>query len=320
VSGTTGGGARHERGSARLFALALAGASLAIPGASDAGETKKVRAEDGVVTLRAPAEGRVLIRKSSFMMGSDVPEIGLAASMCAAEPAGTKCKVKLFEDEYGPHGVTVDDYMLDRLEVTVGDYDRCVASGECDARPIAGGGKRFERSDWPVTMVSWFDAKKYCVSRGGRLPTEAEWERAARGTKGRRYPWGNVFDPYLVNGGRFAIDPFEDKDGYAELAPVGSFPEGKTPDGVLDLAGNAEEWVADWWAPEYPENAQVNPKGPDSGEARVTRGGSYVAGRAFLRGAAREPALPSSRAAWLGFRCAYDANADSGSSSGAKAR
>jgi formylglycine-generating enzyme required for sulfatase activity len=287
-----------------LAALGAAALSSASPGA--AGETRRAPSDGGVVTLRAPVEGRVLIRASSFNMGSDIPEIALAAASCAAEPAGAQCRADELEDEYGPHAVFLDDYWIDRLEVTVGDFGRCVAAGACAPRPLAASGKRFEQADLPATMVTWQDASQYCVFLGGRLPTEAEWERAARGTKGRRYPWGNVFSPYLANGGRLALDPFEDKDGFVELAPVGSFPLGKTPDGILDLAGNAEEWVQDWWSPQYPEEPQANPKGPESGEARVVRGGGYGHARAFLRGASREPASPGSRRPWRGFRCAYD--------------
>ncbi len=285
---------------------ALAAASVATPG--DARETRRARADEGVVTLRAPVEGRVLIRASSFNMGSDIPEIALAAASCNAEPAGSQCRPEEVEDEYGPHPVFLGDYWIDRLEVTVAEYERCVSARECGARPLAASGKRFEAPDLPVTMVTWLDASQYCAFVGGRLPTEAEWERAARGTKGRRYPWGNVFSPYLANGGRLALDPFEDKDGFVELAPVGSFPLGKTPEGILDLAGNAEEWVQDWWAPQYPDEPQTNPTGPESGEARVVRGGGYGHARAFLRGASREPASPGSRRPWRGFRCAKDAS------------
>ncbi len=260
-----------------------------------------------MITLRAPAEGRVLIRGASFMMGSEAREIDLAIELCRYEPSGDDCPrlSDNFAMEYPPHQVTLSDFFLDKLEVSSGDYDRCAEVGPCASRPLASGGKRFEAPEVPATMVTWSDAATYCGWRGGRLPTEAEWERAARGLAGRRYPWGNIYDPYLTNGGRFALDPFEDKDGYLELASVGSFPSGRTPDGILDLAGNAEEWVFDWYGA-YGESGAVNPKGPDAGDHRVVRGGGYPDGRAWLRGAARGHDLPGQRRAWRGFRCAYD--------------
>jgi formylglycine-generating enzyme required for sulfatase activity len=261
----------------------------------------------GIVTLRAPAQGRVLVRSGTFMMGSDVAEIELATSLCKAEPAGEACEEDKFSHEFAPHPVFLDDYFIDRLEVAMGDYQRCVEAGPCGALPLAAGGRRFLRPELPATVVTWNDAGTYCRWIGGRLPTEAEWERAARGMVGRRYPWGNTFDPYLTNGGKMSLEPFEEKDGFLESAPVGSFAEARTPDGILDLSGNVEEWVSDWYAPEYPEMSAANPQGPGVGDERVVRGGSYAHGRAWLRGASRSRALPSMRAAWRGFRCAYEA-------------
>jgi len=101
---------------------------------------------------------------------------------------------------------------------------------------------------------------------------------------------------------------YEVKDGFIELAPVDSFPHGKTSDGVADLAGNAEEWVSDWYQPGYPEESATNPRGPDLGDEKVVRGGSYAHGRAWLRGASRGHDVPSAKRAWRGFRCAYDAS------------
>src|SRR5262249_40500563 len=151
-------------------------------------------------------------------------------------------------------------------------------------------------------LVNYNDASEFCAWTGGRLPTEAEWERAARGILGRRYPWGNVYNPFLSNHGRLSLDATDDRDGFLELAPVGSFPEGRTPDGIDDMAGNVEEWVSDWYAEGYPEASTVNPHGPATGDLRVVRGGSFLSGRPWLRGSARMFEFPGVRRPWLGFR------------------
>ncbi len=294
----------------RAAAVLAAGivAILAAPSTSSGRPAKtKAKTTDGIVVLRPQVQGRVLLRRGVFRMGSEQADIALALAACRAEVAGEQCQEEWFADEFAPHPVELDDFWIDRTEVNVGDYTRCVEAGPCSALPIAGGGRRFAEPELPVTMVTWSDAVLYCKFRGGRLPTEAEWERAARGTKNRRYPWGNVFDPYFANGGRFGLDFFEEKDGFVELAPVGSFVAGQTPDGIADLVGNAEEWVADWWAPEYPETSEVNPKGPSVGDEKVLRGGSFWHGRAWLRAAERNKDFPSARRPWRGFRCAYDA-------------
>jgi formylglycine-generating enzyme required for sulfatase activity len=206
------------------------------------------------------------------------------------------------------HEVMLSDFFIDRTEVTNRDYRRCIAVGVCDAPRDRGALRWTQRDDHPVTLVTWSDADRYCRWRGARLPSEAEWERAARGLNGRVFPWGNVFNPYLVNHGRPGrIDRLDDRDGYAELAPVASFVAGATTEGIYDLAGNVEEWVADWYAEGYVEPQKRDPRGPALGNFRVVRGGSYRDGRAWLRGAARNRALPSVALPWVGFRCASDA-------------
>jgi formylglycine-generating enzyme required for sulfatase activity len=262
---------------------------------------------DGVAALRAPAPERILLRAGTFTMGSTDADVAHALVLCRREPAAEDfCTDELFSNELEAHDVYLSDVWIDRTEVTVAAYRQCVVAGRCTEPPFGAGAARFDRPVLPVTMVSWADADAYCAFAGGRLPTEAEWERAARGLVGRRYPWGNVYNPFLANHGKLDLEELDDGDGHLELAPVGSFPDGRTPDGIADLAGNVEEWVADWYATEYPNASAQNPRGPDTGEERVLRGGSYYHARPWMRTTARMHDVPGSRRAWRGFRCARD--------------
>lgn len=262
------------------------------------------------MTLVPPSFDRVRIGASTFLMGSTQSEVVSALQVCMAEPRGDPelCE-RAFEyaNEMSDHEVYLSEYWIDRDEVTVERYRTCVSSGVCSELPYSTGGARFDVPSYPVVLVNWFEARKFCVWAGGRLPTEAEWERAARGAHGRRYPWGNVYNASLANHGQLSFDDIDDSDGFLEMAPVGSFRDGMAEGGIADMAGNVEEWVADWYAPAYVEASIMNPKGPDSGDDRVVRGGSYVHPRASLRCAARGHTQPDQRRAWRGFRCAYDA-------------
>jgi sulfatase modifying factor 1 len=260
------------------------------------------------VVLRTKGPDRILFRSGTSTMGSDEGEIASTLAACRMEPEGAACKEELFVHEYPPHPVYLDAFWLDRTEVTVERYARCVAAGVCLRPPWDAGGQRFSIPTLPATLVTWFDASTYCAWVGGRLPTEAQWERAARGLAGRRYPWGNTWNPRVLNHGRLAWDPLDGRDGFLEVAPVATYPAGRTPEGIDDLAGNVEEWVSDWYEQEYPQAALVNPKGPDTGETRVVRGGGYASGRPWVRGAARDHDRPSNRRADRGFRCAYAAD------------
>lgn len=303
------------RGSGVAEARGVRRWSSAIPVGGD-GAPASGRTSDGVVLLAPPEADAVLIRGGTFEMGSPETEVAVAVELCRAAPDPDGCREEEFSDELAAHPVELPPYWIDRTEVTVARYERCVAAGRCSPAPLAAGGERFRQPDYPITMVTWYDAAVFCAWAGGRLPTEAEWERAARGVTGRRFPWGNVYNPFLANHGKGSDlpesvlsgwDALDARDGFLELAPVGSFARGRTPDGIADLAGNADEWVADWYAPEHPAASAVSPQGPATGEHRVVRGGSYVHGAAWLRGAGRGHALPASRRPWRGFRCARDA-------------
>jgi sulfatase modifying factor 1 len=258
------------------------------------------------VRLRSPLAPMVRIPAGRFVMGSDEQDVVAALADCVREPYGNRCTPSIFGDEMPERVIRLSSYWLDRHEVSVAEYERCVALGRCRERPSNEGTRRFEHSHLPVSMVSWDDARDYCAFRGLRLPTEAEFERAARGARGRRYPWGELFNRRAANHGRFGWDVTDSTDGFAELAPIGSFSAGVTPDGIHDLAGNVAEWVQDRYVARYDPGDRVDPQGPGVGSAsvRVVRGGSYTTGRSLLRGAARSFAEPSERRPSLGFRCA----------------
>ena len=301
------------------FAIAMLGPGLALAlGATSApAESSGERAARevevgrglpprGVARLESPRGPMVRIGPGSFQMGSDEAEVLSALADCVREAYGHRCSPTLFSNETPRHRVHLSSYWLDRFEVSVSDYERCVQVGRCEPRPTSEATGRFDRGDFPVTRVTWNDAVAYCAFRGARLPTEAEFERAARGLLGRRYPWGDLFNARASNHGRFGWDVTEDADGFALLAPLGSFPDGATPEGIQDLAGNVAEWMLDRYAPTYDVAAASDPRGSGLGGSnlRVVRGGSYAQPRFRVRGAARAFAEPGERRSTLGFRCA----------------
>jgi len=203
-------------------------------------------------------------------------------------------------DESPYHAVYLSEYQIDRTEVTQKAYSQCVFAGAC-AAPTCD----YSPSDWankPVACVNWQNAKDYCQWAGKRLPTEAEWEKAARGTDGRKYPWGNqtATCSYAVM--------YEGSSGCGTSAtfPVCSkSPVGDSPYGACDMAGNVREWVSDWYSSSYYSTAlTTDPQGPASGSYRVRRGGSFDSSDFTLRVSIRSYVNPSDYYGYLGFRCA----------------
>jgi serine/threonine-protein kinase len=216
-------------------------------------------------------------------------------------------------DEKPMHFVSLDDFWIDKYEVTNEQFVRFLnekGNQEEDgvswvnvedegSNIVYQGGQYRPRSgyeDHPVTYVSWYGAQSYCQWAGKGLPTEAQWEKAARGTDGRIWPWGNDWDEDKVNS----------KDaGPGHTTAVGSYPDGASPYGCMDMAGNAWEWVADRYQWDYYQAVHDrNPQGPNQGKHRVVRGGSWAFPQGLTRCASRFGLIPSVRGDYLGFRCA----------------
>jgi formylglycine-generating enzyme required for sulfatase activity len=258
-------------------------------------------------------EGMVLVSAGRFFMGSD-------EDLPTERPA---------------HRVTLRAFCIDRTEVTSGDYRACSDRGDCKRagkdNKWAGITGREQRTydplctgpndasgRHPINCVDWSMADRFCRSEGKRLPTEAEWEYAARGSDGRKYPWGDAAPTVLhlnacggecagwlkrhgtTNDGLlYAAD-----DGWPTTAPVGSFPAGASRWGAEDMVGNVWEWVGDWYGA-YSADDQIDPSGPGSGGERVIRGGAWNGAYTdWVRPTFRYESLPDTRSHGIGFRCA----------------
>lgn len=233
----------------------------------------------------------VYVPARTFPMGSD-PALDLDAE----------------SDEQPQHEVTLDGFWIDRTEVTNEQYMLCVQDGSCHASSYANN-ISFNGDTLPVVGVNWFDAIAYCSWAGGQLPTEAQWEYAARGDDGRLYPWGSIFDGQMLNfcdtncQQEWKDDSYN--DGYALTAPVGSYPAGDSWVGAADMAGNVWEWVVDWYDDGYYTNSpDSNPTGPENDDVKVGRGGSWINNIPFVRSANRHYAYPMLVYNSIGFRCA----------------
>jgi len=196
------------------------------------------------------------------------------------------------------HEVTLDGYRIDVFETTQEEYAGCVNSGECN--PPGCDWDPDSRARYPVVCITYQQAQDFCRWAGKRLCTEAEWERAARGTDGRKFPWGNQApgcDLAVMDDGGAGC-------GTLEAFAVGSKPEGRSPCGAQDMAGNVLEWTADWFGIDYYQQSPAeNPPGPSSGTSRVMRGGSFNSTSLTMRTSYRAQAGPGSGYNNLGVRC-----------------
>ena len=206
------------------------------------------------------------------------------------------------DDEQPIHRVLLDSYYLDTFEVTNGRFAKFVEAIQSEPPwGFADQETPVIHADHPVRWVNWLDAWGYCLWAGKRLPTEAEWEKAARGTDGRVYPWGN--DPPTAAHAVFGLT-----EGAEPVLPIGTRDQGKSPYGVHDLAGNLYEWVTDWYDDAfYTSHPISNPRGPVEGTAKVQRGGSYTNTPYRLRASFRTKDDPTEHDPHVGFRCAHAA-------------
>jgi serine/threonine-protein kinase len=289
--------------------------------------TTMVRPKDGMEMVYVP--------EGPFTMGSG----GLSWLRITGSIGAGNMVLHPLGNESPAHEVTLDGFWIDRTEVTVGQFAKFVAeTGYVTSAEKRGGGKPWtpgpQEQEWPVVpevdwlhpvepgveseldhpvvQVSWDDAFAYCAWAGARLPTEAEWEKAARGTDRRRFPWGDELGAGLMNfcDEECPVDRWRDtryNDGFARTSPVGSFPDGASPYGALDMVGNVWEWVADWYDEDYyGESPEVNPQGPSSGTLRAMRGGAWYDGsaEAWTTTTIRHQNPSYDRYEDVGFRCA----------------
>lgn len=255
-----------------------------------AAERAKLPAHDDMVNIPA----------GTFLMGSD-----------------RKVDRNAYPAEFPQRKVYLDAYEIDKFEVTTVQFLKFVLA--TNRQPLIdwqydGGNFQETMANHPVMHVSWFDADAYCTWAGKRLPTSAEWEKAARGEDGRIYPWGN--EPAglsRANFGRTGLSgPVRDRPErlllYPPIISVDKYENGVSPYGVFQMAGNVAEWTADWYDPAYYKKApDRNPKGPEKGTQRAFRGGGWIDSTPTVRPAQRNGTDPNTKMNWLGFRCARDA-------------
>ena len=232
-------------------------------------------------TWTRPADGMVMVSvpAGSFIMGSNGGDL----------------------DKTPVHKVNLDAFWIDKTEVTNRMYADCVTAGACQ---VPSSSQSFthnnyydnpQYADYPVIYMGWNSAQSYCKWAGARLPSEAEWEKAARGTDGRIFPWGNDGpDNSLLNYNQ----------NVGDTTAVGSYPSGASPYGALDMAGNVWEWVSDWYDKTYyDQSARSNPEGPSNGTYRVMRGGAWNSDDYYVLASSRGGSNPANAYYEFGIRC-----------------
>ena len=326
---------------ASLPTIAPLGTNLVPATAAPAGTFAATQAASspsgGGVTIPPPgsfptnltATDLVPIDGGTFAMGTDNTELNQAVNDCVNRDKG-KCAVADGQDSIPVHQVTLDSFQIEKYEVSYDQYlaflnslstsyktacggEPCVSLNDTDKSSVLQlSGTAYKLTNeifhsYAITFVTWYGANAYCQAIGRRLPTEAEWERTARsagphqGTDKRLYPWGTAWDTNNANTNR----PTPGK-GFTQ--PIDAYPTGASADGVYGLAGNAAEWVSDWYAADYYKSTDsshlLNPQGPASGQQKVVRGGAWDEVPFFARAVQRQSQLPGRAYSDIGFRCA----------------
>ncbi len=267
------------------------------------------------MTIEWTPEGKKLAVERAKLPARD--EMGLIPAGWFLMGSDKKVDRQAYPPELPQRKVYLDAYEIDKFEVTTVQFLKFVLA--TDRSPLIdwrydGGNFQEAMASHPVMHVSWFDAEAYCAWAGKRLPTSAEWEKAARGEDGRIYPWGNQpAGLSRANFGRGGLSgPVRDRPErlllYPPIISVDKYENAVSPYGIFQMAGNVAEWTADWYDPNYYKTApDRNPKVPDKGTQKAFRGGGWVDSTPSVRPAQRNGTDPNTKMNWLGFRCVRDA-------------
>lgn len=284
----------------RLFITWLIIAPLVLASStvqSSSNKSESVRSEEYslYLPLMYKIELPVYISPGAFQMG------------CAPTNTGYGCQ----NNELPLHTVQLSGYRIDKFEVTNFQYEACVDAGICVepsssssySRPNYYGNPAY--GDFPVIYVDWFQAEDFCEYVGGRLPTEAEWEKAARGTMDTRtWPWGDYYDWCDLS--NYYVFPLYGVWCVGDTTQIGTYPGGASPYSMLDMAGNVSEWVNDWYQSDYYSSSpDADPQGPENGTIKSVRGGSWDTSVDDVRVFSRSALDPTTSQYDVGFRCVY---------------
>lgn len=219
-----------------------------------------------------------------------------------------KCEERIFDSEYPQRKIYIPGYYISRYEITNRQYNRCIIAGYCLPMDLGRRSSKLEDEELPVVEVNYYEAERYCEWVKGRLPTEVEWERAARGSDTRLFPWGYSFNPYISNiNPVYSVYTRNTKAGRM-VYPPGSFLQDISPFKVMDMAGNVSEWTSTWFDESSYKTLSEKEllKGPSGGFLKVVRGGSFMTTPPYARVTSRWALPIETRSIEVGFRCVWD--------------